>query len=219
MHSSLMYSGASAFFATRNSVVITSLALNPCPTRPTSVACASSISPLRHLDSMSPTASGCGWSQTWNTFSALMYPKPLWVACRLLSACRMSPSAVNTRASRPSGTWATRSASTTRTSRSSTSASVSRLKRTMAHRLWMGSMIFSLWLHARAKRVVELNISIVRRMACCAAPVMESASSRMTILCRPGGSVTFFCANIFILLRTTSMPRSSEAFISSTASL
>jgi hypothetical protein len=28
----------------------------------------------------------------------------------------------------------------------------------------------------------------------------------MTILCRPGGSVTFFCANILILLRTTSMP-------------
>lgn len=26
------------------------------------------------------------------------------------------------------------------------------------------------------------------------------------ILCRPGGSVTFFCANIFILLRTTSIP-------------
>lgn len=33
-----------------------------------------------------------------------------------------------------------------------------------------------------------------------------SASSRMTILWRPGGSVTFFWANILILLRTTSMP-------------
>lgn len=33
-----------------------------------------------------------------------------------------------------------------------------------------------------------------------------SASSRMMILWRPGGSVTFFCANILILLRTTSMP-------------
>ena len=31
--------------------------------------------------------------------------------------------------------------------------------------------------------------------------------------------MTFFCANILILLRTTSMPRSSEAFSSSTASL
>lgn len=34
----------------------------------------------------------------------------------------------------------------------------------------------------------------------------ESASSRMTILCRPAGSETFFCANCLILLRTTSMP-------------
>ena len=33
-----------------------------------------------------------------------------------------------------------------------------------------------------------------------------SASSSMTILCRPGGSVTFFCANILILFRTTSRP-------------
>ena len=33
-----------------------------------------------------------------------------------------------------------------------------------------------------------------------------SASSRMMILWRPGRRVTFFCANILILLRTTSMP-------------
>ena len=33
-----------------------------------------------------------------------------------------------------------------------------------------------------------------------------SASSRMTTLCRPGGRVTFFWANILILFRTTSMP-------------
>lgn len=33
-----------------------------------------------------------------------------------------------------------------------------------------------------------------------------SASSRITILCRPGGRVTFFCANALILPRTTSMP-------------
>ena len=60
-----------------------------------------------------------------------------------------------------------------------------------------------------------------------------SASSRMIILCRPGGKVTFFWANILILFRTTSMPlhsrrytgqwtqwtdRSSDAFNSSTAS-
>jgi hypothetical protein len=39
------------------------------------------------------------------------------------------------------------------------------------------------------------------------------------ILCRPGGSVTFCCANALILLRTTSIPRASLAFISNTASL
>ena len=38
------------------------------------------------------------------------------------------------------------------------------------------------------------------------ASVYLSASSRMTILCRPAGSVTFFCANILILFRTVSMP-------------
>ena len=37
-----------------------------------------------------------------------------------------------------------------------------------------------------------------------------SASSRMMTLCRPGGRVTFFCANILILLRTTSMPLSKQ---------
>ena len=33
-----------------------------------------------------------------------------------------------------------------------------------------------------------------------------SASSKITILCRPGCRVTFFCANILILFRTTSSP-------------
>ena len=33
-----------------------------------------------------------------------------------------------------------------------------------------------------------------------------SASSNITTLCRPGGSVTFFCANILILFLTTSIP-------------
>ena len=48
---------------------------------------------------------------------------------------------------------------------------------------------------------------------------MLSASSRMMILCLPGGRVTFCWANILIWLRTTSMPRSLDAFSSSTASL
>src|SRR5277367_891654 len=33
-----------------------------------------------------------------------------------------------------------------------------------------------------------------------------SASSSITILCRPGGKVTFFCANPFIRFLTTSIP-------------
>lgn len=53
-------------------------------------------------------------------------------------------------------------------------------------------MILLLWLQARAKRVDEEYISIVRRRACWAAEVIESASSRMMILWRPGGKVTFF---------------------------
>lgn len=94
----------------------------------------------------------------------------------------------------------------------------------MAQRLWIGSMILLLILQARQKRVVLENISMVRRRACCAPAVMLqayvlridiltnktdaclSASSRMTILCRPGGRVTFFWAKAFILFRTTSMP-------------
>ena len=55
--------------------------------------------------------------------------------------------------------------------------------------------------------------------SCCAADVIASASSRIISLCRPGGRVTFFCANILILVLTTSMPLESDALSSSTASL
>eukprot|EP00976_Prorocentrum_cordatum_P079925 1183770-Prorocentrum_minimum.AAC.3 len=44
---------------------------------------------------------------TRKTFSWLTKLKPAYVACRLLSACRISPSAVNTIASSPSGTYGT----------------------------------------------------------------------------------------------------------------
>ncbi len=74
-------------------------------------------------------------------------------------------------------------------------------------------------LQANAKRVVDEYISIVRRRACWAPEVMLSASSRMTSFCRPWGRVTFFWANPFMRLRTTSMPRSSLALSSRTASL
>lgn len=47
---------------------------------------------------------------------------------------------------------------------------------------------------------------MVRRRACCAPEVMESASSRMTSFWRPWGRVTFFWAKALMRLRTTSMP-------------
>jgi len=86
------------------------------------------------------------------------------------------------------------------------SLSLRRAYRRMAHRDWIGSMILLLWLHASANLVVLLYSSIVRRRACCAPVVIESASSRMMSLWRPIGSVTFFCANVLMRLRTTSMP-------------
>lgn len=67
-------------------------------------------------------------------------------------------------------------------------------------------IIFSDWLHAKAKRVVRLYTSIVLLRACCAPSVIESASSKIMILCLPSGNPTFVCANVFILLRTTSIP-------------
>ena len=45
----------------------------------------------------------------------------------------------------------------------------------------------------------------MRRIACCAPSVIESASSSTTTLCLPGGSVTFFWANALIRFRTTSI--------------
>lgn len=46
-----------------------------------------------------------------------------------------------------------------------------------------------------------------------------STSSKMIILCFPGGSVTFCCANILTLFLTISIPLSLEALSSRTASL
>lgn len=80
-------------------------------------------------------------------------------------------------------------------------------------------MILSEMLHASMNRVVDENTSIVRRRAFCALGVMLSASSKITILCRPGGRVICVCAKVFILPRTTSIPRSFDALSSSNASL
>jgi len=43
-----------------------------------------------------------------------------------------------------------------------------------------------------------------------------SASSRMTILCRPAGKVTFFWAKVLILFRTTSIPLNNRVSRSET---
>ena len=60
---------------------------------------------------------------------------------------------------------------------------------------------------------------MVLRRACWALVVMLSASSKIIILWRPGGSVTLFMAKDLMVFRTTSMPRASEALSSRTPSL
>mmetsp|Transcript_29198 Transcript_29198/g.87305 ORF Transcript_29198/g.87305 Transcript_29198/m.87305 type:complete len:285 (+) Transcript_29198:295-1149(+) len=162
---------------------------------------------------------GCGWSQTLKTVVSSTTLKPECVDWRLFRALRMSPSAVKIKASKPPSVAVTPSAAHTVCSRCSRCASVKRVNRRMAQRDWIGSEIFEDVLHASAKRVVDEKSSMVRRMACCAPCVMESASSRITSLWQPAGRFTRFLANILILSRTTAMPRSSEAFSSSTASL
>src|SRR5690242_16298208 len=99
---------------------------------------------------------GCGLSTTLNTLSPFTNPKPAEVDCKLLMACRMSPSAENTRAAIPSSEYLTFSASQICIMRRTTCASVRRAYRKMAHLDCNGSMILFDWLHAKAKRVVEL---------------------------------------------------------------
>lgn len=100
----------------------------------------------------------------------------------------MSPSAMNTSASRPSSVVVTFSASQISTSRFKICLSERRPNRRIAERLFQsirsvstggrglrtcnGSMILLDVLHANAKRVVEEYNSISLRNACCAASVM-----------------------------------------------
>jgi len=72
-----------------------------------------------------------------------------------LTAERMSPSAVKMIASSPPNSYCTSSFLQMSSSRSRISASLTFVKRKMAHRLWMGSMISDELLQASAKRVVE----------------------------------------------------------------
>ena len=92
-------------------------------------------------------------AQTLNTLSAVIVPKPEYVACRLLSACRMSPCDEKIIASSPSSVCGTFSACATSTRRFSSCASGSLEYRRIAHLLWIASMILS----AHQKRNGQVN--------------------------------------------------------------
>ena len=98
-----------------------------------------------------------------------------------------------------------------------TSSWESLVKRMMAHLDWIGSMILEESLQARANQVVEEYSVMTILKAYYAAFVIASASSKMTNLCIPSGTVTFLFANCLIFSLTTSIPLSSEAFSSKTA--
>jgi len=159
-------------------------------------------------------SSGCGWSQTLKTFALLITPKPAAVACKLLRAYLMSPSAVKIRASKPLWSYSKASESTIVLSLFIISESASFVNLTIAHLDYIGSISFELSLHAKANLVVFEYSVITILKACWALSVMLSASSRIMSLCIPGGTVTFWWANYLILSLTTSIPLSSEALSS-----
>mmetsp|Transcript_23429 Transcript_23429/g.53272 ORF Transcript_23429/g.53272 Transcript_23429/m.53272 type:complete len:213 (+) Transcript_23429:262-900(+) len=154
MKSNFSGSDISSNFVTRNSVPTISRPQYPSVHISSTIACAFSYSESMHACNNFLIMSGCGWSQTLNTFSLLMKPKPACVACALLSACRISPSAVNMRASRPPSLLETFSACRTSCKRFRTCWSVSFEYLRTAQRDCIGSIIFSDMLHASAKRVV-----------------------------------------------------------------
>mmetsp|Transcript_102668 Transcript_102668/g.290683 ORF Transcript_102668/g.290683 Transcript_102668/m.290683 type:complete len:252 (-) Transcript_102668:275-1030(-) len=213
-HSSLTCSGTSICFATRAKVEMMSVAEYPCFQISWTGAKAAFQSRCMAPFRQPLIFSGWGWSFILKTYSRLIMPKALNVDWAPLSTFRMSPSAEKMRDSSPDWSYAAASCSRTYLRRSIRSSSAMRLKRKIAHRDWIGSMILEEMLQASAKRVVVLYISMVLRIACCAAFVMLSASSRMMTLSFPSGRVTFCCAKPLIFSRTTSMPRSSEAFSS-----
>ena len=109
MNSSLRYSAIpSLLFVTRKMVLTMSTAEYPAVQSSSSPFNAPSMSAFSHDEMMLRTVTGCGRSHTLNTASGLTKPNPECVDCRLLMACRMSPSAVKTIAARPSDdhlTW------------------------------------------------------------------------------------------------------------------
>lgn len=142
-----------------------------------------------------------------------------WQACRLLTACLMSPSAMKSRVLKAFSVILTFSPSMTRLRLSSTSLSLSFPKRRMMHLLWMGSIILEEVLQLSTNLVVSLKLLMIIRRACCAPSVKLSASSNTMILVFPWGRDTFFWAKDLIWSLTTSIPRSSEALSSRVASL
>ena len=62
---------------------------------------------------------------------------------------------------------------------------------TIAHLDYIGSISLLESLHAKANLVVEENSVITILKAYCALVVKASASSRIIILCIPGGTFTF----------------------------
>lgn len=93
---------SSNVLTTRKIVTTISTALYPCTHKSFNFSTAVSISDLMHARIIDWMMIGCGWSQTLNTLSPETKPNPECVDCKLLIACRMSPSAVNIRAVSPS---------------------------------------------------------------------------------------------------------------------
>src|SRR5271156_989871 len=136
-----------------------------------------SILPSQQALIIACTFTGLGLSTTLKTLSPLTNPNPAHVLCKLLIACRMSPSALNTNAASPSSEYSTFSASMICNNRCTTCASVNFAYLRMAHRDCSGSMILLDWLQAKANRVVFEYISMVLRRACCAPEVILSQVS------------------------------------------
>jgi hypothetical protein len=137
----------------------------------------------------------------------------------LLTACLISPSAIKSKVLKASSVILTFSPSITLFRLSSTSFYFSFPNLKMMHLLWMGSIILEEVLQLRTNRVVSLKLLIIILKACWAPSVKLSASSRIMILVRPAGRVTFFWAKDFIWSLTTSIPLSSDALSSRAASL
>jgi len=98
---------SSNVLTTLKTVTTISTALYPCVHRSFSFSSAVSMSPFRQARMVAWMMMGWGWSQTLKTLSPETKLKPECVDCRLLMACRISPSEVKIRAVRPSSVYST----------------------------------------------------------------------------------------------------------------